>query len=116
MSNSRECLECGFLATAAMRDCPKCDSVLSEQTDGSVWTTDVAHNRETVRQALNKVEKTLNQHLREHTQSVRFVVGSGLIRDAVRQRLGQLKAAGKIKRFEFEGRNEGAIVAHLRND
>ena len=99
-----------------MRECPKCDSVLSEQSDGTTWTTDVAHHRETVRQALNKVEHEINQHLREHTQSIRFVVGSGLIRDAVRQRLSQLKAAGKIKRFEFEGRNEGAIVAHLRNE
>lgn len=116
MLGDRECLNCGFPAGWSMSHCPKCDGVLNEQTDGSIWTTDIAHQGETVREAMNKLEHQINQQLREYTQCIRFVVGSGLIRDAAERRLGQLVSSGKLKRFHEDEGNRGALIAHLRNE
>lgn len=110
----RECLDCGFLSGPSERYCPKCDAELRAQTDGSVWTVDIAHHHETVRQALAKLEQEIDRQLHEYTHAIRFVVGSGLIRDAARQRLQQLVSNGRIRGFDQDFNNAGAFVAELR--
>ena len=94
--------------------CPKCDALLGEQTDGSVRTHDIAHYRQTVEQALRQMEQTINQEKAGYTQAIRFIVGRGLIRDAVKRRLSQLHSAKLIRRFGQDGENEGALLVELR--
>lgn len=110
----RECLDCGFLALPSDRQCPKCDAILAEQTDGTVWTVDIAHHRETVKQALDKLEQEIDRQLHEYTHAIRFVVGSRLIREAASQRLQQLVSAGRIHSFDQDENNPGALLAELR--
>lgn len=94
--------------------CPKCDSELLAQDDGSTLTEDIAHQGETVAQALAKLERVLDAALAGYCRDVRLVVGGGSIRDEVIGHLRFLEAEGLIRSFREEGRNRGAVVVRVR--
>lgn len=94
--------------------CPKCDAHLIEQTDGSVLHADIAHRQETIPIALRKFQDALEQARSGHVQSIRLVVGRGLIRDEVNHQLSWLKHTGEVLGYEHDAGNTGAIIVHLR--
>ncbi len=114
MNVSRECLDCGMQVSEAATHCPKCDAVLHLQSDGSVLHVDIAHQHETVRVALAKLEGILNEARAGHTRAVRVVVGRGLIRDEVLRQLHWLQHTGEIPGFDYEAGNTGAILVLIR--
>lgn len=121
-SRSRQCLFCGLLdvrtpGEIADRDleplCVKCDTPLWSQSDGSTVTVDIAHQRETVTQALVKFHAALNRGWqRSHAEHLRLIVGGGLIRDAVLGELFFLNSKGIV--LEFGEENRGAVLVRLR--
>jgi hypothetical protein len=110
----RDCLDCGFIAVHGETNCPKCDAVLSAQTDGSWAIVDIAHDRETIRQATDKLDLAIRKHLAGHTQYLRVVIGRGRIQSAIWPHLSSLQKAGRIQGFAEEARNRGAVVVTLR--
>ena len=120
----RRCLHCGMVAKAPRFDldlappvlrCSKCDENLYLQHDGRFLTRDIAHGRETVARALEKLDELLLDGWRGYYRGVRIVVGGGLIRDEV---LGQLRGyehRGIVRKYHEDSPNRGAIVATLRD-
>jgi hypothetical protein len=111
---SGECLCCGMLVAAGIPVCPKCDALLLEQTDGSVLHRDIAHQHETVEQAVQKLEQALNDCRQSHACAVRLAVGRGVIREEVMRHLSWLAMSGKILDFDHDEGNTGAIMVTLR--
>ncbi len=118
----RECLNCGMLEAVrgvSIRErqleplCQKCDSPLWSQTDGSSLSVDIAHQQETVRQALQKFDAALEQAW-QHTfaSSLRLIVGGGAIREAILGELSSLLTHGVVLDYVME--NRGVILVRLR--
>ena len=122
-ANNRECLFCGLLNTQSPGDitdrhleplCAKCDSPLWSQSDGSTVTVDIAHQHETVAQALAKFSDALQRSWRHtHAEHLRLVVGGGLIRDAVLGELYFLRSKRTI--LDYIEENRGAVLVRIRN-
>lgn len=94
--------------------CPKCDQNMYLQHDGSFLTRDIAHSRETVVRALEKLDKLLLDGWRSHGRGVRIIVGGGLIREQVLGQLYYYRSRGIVREFREDSPNHGAIVAVLR--
>jgi len=121
----RQCLLCGMQLRVPVSDygedqpgstCVKCDSALFRQSDGSTLTVDIAHQHETVAQAIQKMDQALNAAWQGYEQGVRLVVGGGAIREAVLGELTFQHRAGRILRFSQESLHRGAVVVTLRDD
>lgn len=120
----RQCLVCGLehrLVAPSLLDrveepvCIKCDSPLFSLGDGSQLTVDIAHQHETVKQALAKFEQTLERVWQTtYASDLRLVVGGGLIRDAVLAELHFRKSQGTVTDFIEE--NRGAVQIRLRDN
>lgn len=110
----RECLECGMRVPWVITHCPKCDAQLDLQTDGSVMHIDIAHNRETIKLAMRKLEDMLARARAGNTQAVRVVVGSGLIREEALRQLSWLQRSEQILDFGYDETNTGAILISIR--
>lgn len=95
-------------------NCPKCDAALFAQGDGSVLTEDIAHQGETVPEAMDKLDRLLDRAWAGYASGLRLIVGGGLIRDEVHSRLFFLQREGRIRGWEEEGRNQGAVLIRLR--
>lgn len=110
----RACLDCGMGVDGNVTHCPKCDSELAGQTDGSVLHVDIAHQRETIPVAMGKLQQALDEARRGHTRAIRLVVGRGLIRDEVHRHLSWLKHSGELIDYDHDNGNTGAIVVRVR--
>jgi hypothetical protein len=118
----RECLSCGMRHQQRAPDiadrqrdplCIKCDSPIFGLSDGSTVTVDIAHQRETVLQAIEKFEQNLNGVWKQtHAQNLRLIVGGGLIRDAVLAELFFKKSRGTV--LDFSEENRGAVLIRIR--
>ena len=108
------CLNCGMRIDRNVRRCPKCDNQLDEQTDGSTITVDIAHNGERVHEALRKMNRQVEAANRGVAQYIRFIVGSGVIREEAIMSLGDLERRGTIVHQEIERGNGGAILVKLK--
>jgi len=112
---SRECLQCGFIIDdREITDCPKCDAVLGKQTDGSIRTVDIAHHQETLSEAVDKLRKAVNRHRKGKAESLRVIVGGGIIREGIIASLNQMRARRLIKDYQPEKGNSGAYVLKLK--
>ncbi|MEY3666729.1 MAG: hypothetical protein RL572_269 [Pseudomonadota bacterium] len=109
-----ECLHCGMPIAAGALECPKCDAVLHEQTDGSVLHRDIAHQHETVAQAMHKLTLALQDCRSSHACGVRLAVGRGVIREEVIRQLSWWVKSGDILHFDHDHGNTGAIMVTLR--
>jgi hypothetical protein len=110
----RACLACGMEVGGDLKYCPKCDANLALQTDGSTIHLDIAHQHETIPQALDKLTRVLDEARGGNTQAIRLVVGRGLIREEINQQLQWLKHAGEILNFAYDNGNTGAILIQVR--
>lgn len=108
------CLNCGMRVSETMRHCPKCDNTLHLQHDGSTSTVDIAHQGERVSEALLKMQHEIELARKGVAMRIRFVVGSGLIREEVLLALRDLKFRGDIRDFEPEAFNAGAVLVKLK--
>jgi hypothetical protein len=95
------------------RACIKCDSNLMEQSDGSSMTVDIAHQHETVRQAMAKVETELSRAWESYVGQLRLIVGGGLIREAVLAELHFKLSQGIVLSVSEE--NRGAVLIRIRS-
>jgi hypothetical protein len=112
---AQSCLNCGMRIDSPVRRCPKCDNHLDEQTDGSTITVDIAHNGERVHEALLKINDRVEAESHGVAQYIRFIVGSGLIREEAMMSLGDLERQGVIVHQEIEPGNGGAILVKLKH-
>lgn len=110
----RSCLNCGMEVLPCLEYCPKCDALLSAQSDGSIPSVDIAHNRETIAEALQKMRVCLDEIRMGHAQGLRLIVGRGLIREDVMRELSWLKHSGAIMNFDHDEGNTGAILVQLK--
>lgn len=119
----RRCLRCGMSMPAARFEldqappglrCPKCDASVYLQHDGSFLTRDIAHGRETVPRALEKLDALLLEAWRGYWKGVRVIVGGGLIREQVLAQLGYYRGRGTVRDYREDSPNRGAIVAVLK--
>ncbi len=94
--------------------CPKCDADLDQQHDGSTRKVDIAHNRETQREALSKLQKEISNVRFGTAQYLRLVVGSGVIREAALAELHFYQSRRQIVSFDEEPGNRGAILIRLK--
>ena len=94
--------------------CPKCDSEIRLQSDGSVLTQDIAHQGERVSEAVAKLDELMRDGYAGRTAKLRLIVGSGLIREEINIVLGGYLFRKEIIAFAQEGRNQGAIIVTLR--
>lgn len=112
--NVQFCLNCGMRLDAQASQCPKCDNHLDEQTDGSTITVDIAHSGERVHEALKKLRSRLKDARRGVAQNIRFVVGSGAIREEALAALADLQRRGVVIDQRVEPGNAGAILVKLK--
>lgn len=122
-ASTRQCLHCGMSVPAPrlqfdtlppMLRCPKCDQNLYLQSDGSCLTRDIAHQRETIARALEKLDGLLLEGWASYCETIRIIVGGGVIRQ---QALGQLhyyQKQGRLLACREESPNKGAILVTLR--
>ncbi len=108
------CLNCGMVLDHFIDVCPKCDNALDRQHDGSTITVDIAHQGERVREALHKMHEEIERARKGVALHLRFIVGSGLIRDEVMLALRDAQFRGDIQDFDAEGTNRGAILVRLK--
>lgn len=119
----RRCLRCGMGVKAPRFEldeapprlaCPKCDENLYLQHDGKLLTRDIAHQRETVPRALEKLDQLLLEGWRGYSKGVRIVVGGAAIREQVLSQLRYYRERGIVREYREDSPNAGAIVALLR--
>jgi hypothetical protein len=103
-----------FDERATEQYCDKCDSPLFRQSDGSTLTVDIAHHRETVAQALQKLESALTDGWHGYASQVRLIVGGGAIREAVLAELYFQQSRNRVLTFIEEGGNRGAVLVKIR--
>jgi len=94
--------------------CPKCDNNLELQTDGSTFAVDISHNRESVYEALKKMEEAIDLAKNGSAQFLKLIVGGGLIREEVSLALSAVERRLEIKSFQRENRNAGVIIVRLK--
>ena len=110
----RNCLKCGFPVAVSDRVCPKCDSQIALQTDGSTTTIDIAHGKQKVNEAIEQLRSTIEKHQQGTTQFLRFIVGGDRIRLAAINELRNMQSRGAIVRYGSDDRNRGALIVVLK--
>lgn len=110
----RRCLNCGFAVAAADLCCPKCDSQLTGQTDGSTATIDIAHSKQRIHEAIEQLRAAVARHEQMSTQFLRVIVGGDRIHKAAVVELQQMQSRGHIVQFGHEDRNRGALIVVLK--
>ena len=111
---NRCCLKCGFPVTESDRVCPKCDSQLVLQTDGSTTTLDIAHGKQRIHEAIEQLRSAVTLHQRSTTQFLRVIVGGDRIRHAALDELQAMQSHGTILQFGQDDRNRGALIIVLK--
>jgi len=107
------CHQCGMDFEPECGTCPKCDFGVYDQNKALTYTRDIAHDRQTVDQAITQFYATLNAARKENYGSVRLIVGGGKIKEEIGALLETEKWSGGIQRFELEQPNTGAYFIKL---
>jgi len=94
--------------------CPKCDSRLAAQTDGSSFTCDIAHHGERVHEAINRLDELIELATADVTAQIRVIVGAGAIREGVYAALKGYRQRKQIVAFKQDGNNTGAVLIQVR--
>ncbi len=94
--------------------CRKCDHNVYQQHDGSCLTSDIAHNRETIDKALHKLDALLLEGWQGYYESIRLIVGGGLIREQILGQLHYYQKQHRLLSFKEDSPNRGAILVRLR--
>ena len=112
----RECIKCHFCVDDNVRYCLKCDTDLDLQTDGSVFTIDIAHHGQTREQAISEIDEIVGESKKNLFQYIRFIVGSGIISEEALKHLSWLQYSKAIIEFDFEPGNKGSILVKVKHD
>ena len=107
------CQFCGMSLFNTSETCPKCDSVIENQFQPTTLTIDVAHNKETVEQALVKLHRVVKKNKVMKYRQIRVIVGSKIIRSEVIKELEILKREKTIFDFKTDGKNSGALLVRM---
>ena len=119
----RECLYCGMPATLPALQiedlppgcqCLKCDGNLYGQTDGSCLNVDVAHQGETLSQAMEKLDRALLAAWDGYSRELRLITGSGAIRREVLGQLEYYRQQHYLRAYAEDSPNRGAILVRIR--
>ena len=108
----KSCLQCGMEILAP--HCPKCDGIIADQSDGSTIQFDIAHQRETVREALLKLDQNLKLAKAGLPRYARVIVGTGKIRGEALAWLLDAEFRGDVLRVEALESNRGQILVQLK--
>jgi hypothetical protein len=108
----KSCFQCGMEVTAPR--CPKCDGLIGEQSDGSTTQFDIAHQGETVREALSKLERFLLEAKAGLPRYARVIVGTGRIRDEALSWLQDAEFRREVLRVDMPDYNPGQILVQLK--
>ena len=109
------CQFCGMSLLNTSKTCPKCDSDIEDQYHPTTLTVDVAHNKETVKQAIDKVHQVIEKNQIMKHRQIRIIVGSKRIREEVMYELETLKRGKAIFDFGMDGKNSGALLIRMEN-
>ena len=109
------CQFCGMSLFSSSKTCPKCDSDIENQYNYTTFTLDVAHNKETVKQAIDKLYQVIEQNQIMRHRQIRVIVGSKMIREEVMRELMVLKREEAILDFRMDGKNSGALLIKMEN-
>jgi hypothetical protein len=122
-AQQRQCLNCGMAAVVApllpdeippRQICTKCDEDIFQQSKGACLTQDLAHQHETINQALQKLEQVLLSAWAGYYREFRVIVGGGEIRHHVLGQLHYYKQQRKIISYQEESPNKGSLLAVIR--
>ncbi len=108
----QSCYQCGM--AIVLDRCPKCDSVIANQTDGSTNWVDIAHDGQTVKEALHELDRELLRGGQSLAKYLGLIVGNGRIREEVLARLGDLEFRGDIRGIKTKEKNPGQIIVQLK--
>ena len=109
------CQFCGMSLFNTSKTCPKCDSEIEDQYNSNTLTVDVAHNKETVKQAIDKLYQVIERNQIMKHRQIRIIVGSKMIKEEVMNELEALKRAKAILDFGMDAKNSAAILIRLEN-
>ena len=109
------CQFCGMSLFNTSKTCPKCDSDIEDQYHSTTLTVDVAHNKETVKQAIEKLYQVIETNQIMKHRQIRIIVGSKMIREEVIIELEALKRGKAIFDFGLDGKNSGALLIRMGN-
>ena len=109
------CQFCGMSLFNTSKTCPKCDSDIENQYQSNTLTVDVAHNKETVKQAIDKLYQIIERNQNMKHRQIRVIVGSKLIREEVMRELEMLKRRKAIVDFRMDEGNSGALIMRMEN-
>lgn len=94
--------------------CPKCDFERGAENLNRTLTVDVAHNRQTVMEAITQFETALENAVNHKYGYLRIIVGGAKIRDEIERNLSQKKELGTLATFGLEPKNNGCFLIKLR--
>ena len=109
------CQFCGMSLFNTSKTCPKCDSDIEGQYHPTTLTVDVAHNKETVKQAIEKLYQVIEKNQIMKHRQIRIIVGSKMIKEEVMNELEALKRGKAISDFGLDGKNSGALLIRMEN-
>jgi hypothetical protein len=121
--NLRECLVCGMPVEAGRlqlddlpphKICPKCDSDVYAQSDGTRLVRDIAHQGETLGRAMEKLDQALLEAWQGHYRSLLLVTGGGVIRNEVLGQLHYYRQLGYLLNYDEQQPNRGVLLVYLR--
>ena len=109
------CQFCGMSLFNTTKKCPKCDSDIEDQYHSTPLPVDVAHNKETVKQAIEKLYQVIEKNQIMKHRQIRIIVGSKMIKEEVMNELEALKRGKAIFDFGLDGKNSGAVLIRMEN-
>ena len=109
------CQFCGMSLFSTRKTCPKCDSDIENQYHSTTLTVDIAHNKESVKQAIDKLYQVIERNKIMKHRRIRIIVGSKMIREEVMNELKALKRGKAIFDFGMDGKNSGALLIRMEN-
>lgn len=107
-----QCLQCGMAITSDR--CPKCDAVIADQTDGSTDWIDIAHDGQTVKEALSLLDRELRYAKAGLAKYLVLIVGNGKIRLEVLARLGDMQFRQEVIGYKNSDANPGQIMVQIK--
>jgi|TARA_B100001093_G_scaffold103000_1_gene95175 predicted nucleic acid-binding Zn-ribbon protein len=113
MKKTVHCEQCGSIWEHGLEDCAKCGWDLRLLNRSKTWTYDIAHQQETVAEAVDKMYATLDYGIHKKYGKVKLIVGSGKIRVEIEKILSHLKFSKKIKFYTCQNKNPGAYIVVL---
>ena len=96
------------------KQCLKCDYGRFDHNQSETFSADIAHNLQTVDEAVQQFYQALSKAKREQYRELRVVVGGNLINREIGSVLEAEIWKKQIKAYQHEPGNRGAYLVRLR--